>query len=183
MQLLRSGSLLLIKSASDFLILDYIQNVERNHQKINVILHTAFALLALIMLLDFLVPGKVFEGKNIKVFSEHQDYNNAGGNSHQAYFIRTDEHKFWVESDFALLARDQQELTYAVSRIFKEVNWCSLQKADVRYRGSLRITSGLLIPILLLIAVAVIFKLKKDLGIFYFILQVLLLADLVFLLM
>lgn len=157
--------------------------MEQNHQKINVILHTAFYLLALIMLLDFLVPGKVFEGKNIKVFSEHQDYNNAGGNSHQAYFIRTDEHKFWVERDFALLARDQQKLNYSVSRIFEEVNWAYLEEADVRFRGSLRIISGFIVPILFLLAVALAFRLKKDLGIFLFVFQVLLLANLVFLLM
>lgn len=135
------------------------------------------------MLVDFLIPGKVFESQAIKVFSNHQDYNNAGGNSHKAYFIRTDEHKFWVARDFAWLARDHQELTYSISRIFQEANWSYLPGADVKYRGSLRITSGLVIPILLLIALAVIFKLKKDLGIFFFILQVLFLADLVFLLM
>lgn len=157
--------------------------MEQNHQKTNVILHTAFALLALIMLLDFLVPGKVFEGKNIKVFSEHQAYNNAGGNSHQAYFIRTDEHKFWVERDFALLARDQQKLNYSVSRIFEEVNWAYLEEANVRFRGSLRIISGFIVPILFLLAVALAFSLKKDLGIFLFVFQVLLLANLVFLLM
>ena len=157
--------------------------MERDQHKIKVIVNAVFAILSLLMLVDFLIPGKVFESQTVKVFSKHQDYNNAGGNSHQAYFIRTDEHKFWVTRDFALLARDQQELTYSISRIFKEVNWSYLPAAEVKHRGSLRIASGLVIPILLLIAVAVIFKLKKGLGIFFFILQVLFLAVLVFLLM
>lgn len=157
--------------------------MKRDHQKIKVVLYAAFALLALLILVDFLLPGKVLQSENIKVFSEHQAYNNAGGNSHQAYFIRTDEHKFWVENDFAMLARDHQEITYSISRIFKEVNWAYLEKADVCFRGSLRIISGLIVPILFLLAGTLGFKLKKDLGIFLFILQVLLVADLVFLLM
>lgn len=157
--------------------------MERDHQKIKVIIYAAFALLAFLMLVDFLIPGKVLQSDNIKVFSEQQSYNNAGGNSHQAYFIQTDEHKFWVERDFALLARDKQKLNYSVSRIFKEVNWAYLEKMDVRFRGSLRIISGLIVPILFLLIGSLGFILKKDLGIFLFILQVLLLANLVFLLM
>jgi len=157
--------------------------VERDHQKMKIILYTAFALLALLMLVDFFIPGKVLQSDNIKVFSEQQSYNNAGGNSHQAYFIRTDEHKFWVERDFALLARDQQKLIYSVSRIFKEVNWAYLEKIDVRFRGSLRIISGLIVPIFFLLVGTLGLILKKDLGILLFIFQVLLLANLVFLLM
>ncbi len=155
----------------------------QNHQKIKIIIQGAFTVLALMVLLDFLLPGKVFESENIKVFSEHQAYNNAGGNSHQAYFIRTDDHKFWVERDFALLARKHQKLSYSISHVFQEVNWSYLPGDDVKHHGSLRITSGLVIPILMLIAVAVKLKLKRDLGILFFILQVLFLADLVFLLM
>lgn len=50
-------------------------------------------------------------------------YYNSAGNSHRSYKVITKSHKFFVSKDFAKSINTKEKIEYAISPIFKEVNW------------------------------------------------------------
>lgn len=146
------------------------------------LLYATFGLIALVIITDFLFPGRVFIDDITNVQSERQQYYNAAGNSHHSYKVITNTHEFPVEEEFADLDWENKKIEYSVSRIFKEINWYKLADSKNKSYYSLRVASGLMLPLLALISMAVAFSLKNNIDIIVFIFSVLLLADLIFLL-
>ena len=153
-----------------------------DHQhKLRLSLYAIFVLAALVIILDFILPGRVVNDEIIDVKIERQQYFNAARNYHYSYKVITSEHQFSVAEDFAELIQDEEKIEYSVSRIFKEVNWYRLLSSENRAVYSLRILSGLVLPLLTILSILLAYRYKKKMGTLGFVLQVLLVADLIFL--
>lgn len=157
--------------------------MSKTQTKLRFVLNTAFALVALVIIIDFIVPGKIVNDEIINVQAEREQYNNAAGNSHYSYKLVTNENSFSVSEEFARTVEEHEEIEYSVSRIFQEVNWYRLHASENKASNSLRIILGLLLPLLVIASIVVANRFKKNIGIVVFVLQVLLIGDLVFLLM
>lgn len=152
------------------------------HQhKLRLSLYAIFTLAALVILVDFISPGIIINDEIINVQRDRQQYYNAARNYHYSYKVITNEHGFLVTEDFAALELVNEKIEYSVSRIFKEVNWYRLLSSENKSFYSLRIVSGLILPLLTIISIFVAFRYKKEIGTLVFTLQVLLIADLIFL--
>jgi len=152
------------------------------HQhKLRLSLYAAFTLVALVILVDFVSPGSIINDEIIHVQKERQQSYNAARNYHYSYKVITSEHEFLVTEDFAELELVHEQIEYSVSRIFKEVNWYRLLSSESKSFYSLRIASGLVLPLLTIILIFVVFQYKKKIGTLVYILQILLIADLIFL--
>lgn len=149
--------------------------------KLRLSLYSIFTFTALVILGDFVLPGRIINDEIINTQRERQQYYNAARNHHYSYKVITSEHEFLVTEDFAKLELAHKKIEYSVSRIFKEVNWYKLLSSENKSFYSLRIISGLVLPFLTLISIFVAFRYKKEIDILVFILQILLIADLVFL--
>ncbi|WP_420602334.1 hypothetical protein [Flagellimonas sp.] len=152
-----------------------------NQYKLRLVLHATFTLAAMVILVDFVAPGRIINDEIINVQRNRQQYYNAGGNHHYSYKVITSEHGFLVETDFAKLELTDKEIEYSVSPIFKEVNWYRLPTSRKKSFHSLRIASGLVLPLLLIISIVIAYRFKKNIGTLLFILQTLLIADLILL--
>ena len=143
-------------------------------------LYGIFVLVALVIIIDFGLPGKVVNEAIIEVKRERQQYYNAAQNAHYSYKVITDTHQFFVEEDFATSIQAHEEIEYSVSRIFKEINWARILPSGSRAVYSLRILSGLLLPLLAIVSILVAYRFKKNIDTLVFVLQALLIADLIF---
>lgn len=152
-----------------------------NQHKLQLSFYVIFILAALVIIVDFVFPGKVITDEIINVKKEQQQYYNAARNYHYSYKLITSEYQFPVTEEFAELIQDEEKIQFSVSRIFKEVNWYRLLSSDNRDTYSLRIFSGLVLPLLTIISILVDYLYKKNLDILVFVLQVLLIGDLIFL--
>jgi len=145
------------------------------------VLHAVFVLVALVILIDFAVPGRILNDEIVDLQQTRQQYYNAGGNYHYTYKIITNEHKFLVSKEFAQRNLEHEEIEYSVSPVFKEVNWYRLPDVGSKSFHSLRLASGLILPLLVIISIVVTQRYQKNLGTLPFILRTLLLADLILL--
>ena len=155
--------------------------MNKHQHNLRLSLNAAFTLAALVILVDFVSPGRILNDEIINVQRERQQYYNAARNYHYSYKVITSEHEFLVAEDFAELKLVNKKIEYAVSPIFKEVNWYRLLASESKSFYSLRIVSGLVLPMLTIISIFVAFRYKKKIGTLVFILQILLIADLIFL--
>lgn len=146
-------------------------------------LNRAFIMAAVIIIADLILPGSVINDEIINLQSERQQYNNAAGNYHYSYKVVTREHQFSVGEDFAGLIKGHEKIEYSVSRLFKEANWFRLFSSEKKAFYSLRIMTGLVVPLLSIISVIVAYSYKKSIGILVLVLQVLLIADFIFLIL
>ena len=138
-------------------------------------------LLSLIIAIDFTLPGAIVSEQIEAIKKERQQYYNAAQNHHFSYKVITATNNFFVSSDFAQLNGKNTAIKYEVSPLFKEVNW---YKSDTSrtFQYSLRLYSGLLIPIALLLALLISFKTTYNIDILIFIFRILLFGDFIFVL-
>ncbi|MEM6841073.1 MAG: hypothetical protein AAF632_02500 [Bacteroidota bacterium] len=137
--------------------------------------------LALIIVLDFSLPGITYTDKVIDVKKELEQYYNAAGNYHYSYSVITSKHRFFVSEEFARIVQENQEIRYQVSFLFEEVNSYHLTTSSDKNIYSLRLLSGLVIPLIAIITSVLRYKYRNKVGILVFVSQTLLIADLVFL--
>ncbi len=142
-----------------------------------------FSLIAVIIITDFTLPGKVFTKDIIAIKKEKQQYYNAAKNYHFSYELTTNKHQFLVTKDFVKSNWKNNKVDYSVSLVFKEVNWYKPTTSTIKSYYSLRILSGLIFPLLVLTSMAFSYYYKKNIDIFIFVLQALLLADLIYLIL
>lgn len=140
-----------------------------------------FVIAALVIIADLFIPGKILIDEILDIKTERQQYYNAARNYHYSYKIITADHQFWVSEDFAESAQESQEIEYSVSRIFREVNWYRMLTTENRAVYSLRIISGLIIPLMTIISIGIAYRFKKNIGILVFVLQILLMGNLIYL--
>ena len=82
--------------------------------------YAIFVFTALVIIADFIVPGRIVQNEILQVKKERQQHYNASGNAHYAYKVITDERQFWVEEDFAESVQGGEKIEYSVSRVFKK---------------------------------------------------------------
>ncbi|MFK7786926.1 MAG: hypothetical protein AB8B56_17525 [Crocinitomicaceae bacterium] len=145
-------------------------------------LYALFGLIALLILSDFLIPGTIYNQEIHSIQKEHQQYFNAGGNSHVSFKVTTDEHEFSVSEEFADTTEEGTMIEYAVSGIFRETNWYQLHSKRSEIH-SLRIFTGLIIPLIVLVAMGLSYFLKRKMETLVFVLQLLLVLDMIYLIM
>ncbi|GAB1309654.1 hypothetical protein KH5_23370 [Urechidicola sp. KH5] len=149
--------------------------------KATLIAYSIPVLMALIIILDFALPGTKYNEEVTNIERERQNYYNAGGNYHYTYEVVTPTTTFTVEEDFAKQVKGK-EIGYTVSLFFKEVNkHYLLPKGTIRIH-SFRIATGLVYPLFVIFMIFIAYRYKKNWDTLLFVLQVVLLADL-FLLM
>lgn len=156
--------------------------MNKHQHKLRLLVYATFVLAALVIIVDFVLPGRIINDEIINVKRERQQYYNAARNYHYSYKVITNEHQFSVDEDIAELVQNHEKIEYSVSRIFKEVNWYKLLSSENRAFSSLRIISGIVLPLLTIISILVAYRYKRNIGTLVFVLQTLLIADLVFLL-
>ncbi|PHN95829.1 hypothetical protein CSC81_18395, partial [Tenacibaculum discolor] len=86
-----------------------------------------------------------------------------------------------VEEDIAKSA-EGKSMSYTVSLLFQEVNSYSILPSQDRSIYSFRLISGFVLPLLLLLAIGIKFRFKKDLSILLFVLQLLVVGNFIWLL-
>lgn len=158
-----------------------IFKMSKETSKLTLLTYAIPVLIALVIILDFTLPGKMYTEKVVKIKYERQQYYNAGGNYHYSYEVVTPSHQFSVAEAFAKEAKGKL-IKYSVSLIFKEVNRYSAADSSINNVHSFRIASGLIFPLIVILILFLCYKYKKNWGTLLFVLQVILLADL-FLLM
>ncbi|WP_245759831.1 hypothetical protein [Robiginitalea myxolifaciens] len=141
-----------------------------------------FGITALTILVDFVAPGTSYEKEIQEVRKTLQRYYNAGGNYHYSYKVITADHEFLIDEDLVKSAIKGQLVGYTISPIFSQTNWCRLPGSTQKSYHSLRLASGLILPLIFLLVLFISFRFKKRIGTLVFILQILVLADLIFLL-
>ena len=146
-------------------------------------LESVFVLAALMVVVDFAYPGKVMEDRVVRIQRQVQKHNNAARGFHYSHRLLTPHRAFSVPEEVAQRAEAGAPIVYSVSRVFDEVNWCRIPSTDVRSYYSLRWLSAALLPLLTLAAMFFEprYKGAMEMGIVVFVLQVLLLADVLFL--
>ncbi len=154
----------------------------KNQGKLRLWWYGFFILVSLIILADFILPGRVVFEEIIYVKKERQQYYNAARNYHFSYRVFTSTHNFSITEYFAKGINNNQKIEYTVSRIFKEVNHYKLLNSGNREIYSLRILSGLIIPLLVISVLGIAFKYENKMSVLVFVIQVLLIADFTFLL-
>jgi len=144
-----------------------------------------FVLAALTVLMDFAYPGKVLEDQVVSIQRQVQKHNNAARGFHYSHRLVTPHRAFSVSEEVAQRAEAGMPIVYSVSRVFDELNWCRVPSTDARSYYSLRWLSAVLLPLLTLAAMFFEprYKGAVEMGIVVFVFQVLLLADVLFLLL
>ncbi len=156
--------------------------MNKHHHPLRLSLYALFVLTAVLIVIDFFIPGNIIHDDIVQVKKEQQQYYKAANNSHQSYKVITNKHQFSVKEDFVGLKQNQTKIEYSVSKIFNEINWYRLPSSKDRATTSLRIAAGFVIPILVLITMLLSYFYNKNLDTLVFVLQALLIADLVYLL-
>lgn len=148
--------------------------------KIQLVLYGLTIVIALVILIDFTLPGKIFTEDVTNVERNREKYYNAGGNSHISYKVITSKHQFSVSEDFAKSVENKQ-IVYYESLIFKQINRHKLVSSEESTIYSFRIVSGLVLPLMVITTILIAYFYKKELSILIFVLQVLLLGNFIML--
>ncbi|TCI90023.1 hypothetical protein [Tenacibaculum sp. M341] len=135
-------------------------------------------IIALVILFDFLVPGKTYHEEIVGISQQKQQYYNAARNSHNTYKVSTENRNFHVSKQFALKAKKSDQIIYKTSKLFNEVNNYKLTELNYKETYSLRFLTGLIIPIISLIA---LYFFKDRNHTVKYICQLFLIADFIFL--
>ena len=139
------------------------------------------AFISLFVVADFLIPGELYEQEVSAVKREQQQYYNAARNQHYSYLLITPLHKFHASEEFASTVEVNETIVYSISQIFAEMNWYRSASEQRKSIYSLRIVSGLIIPLLTLVVTGIAFRTKKKIGTLVFVVQTIFLADLIYL--
>lgn len=140
------------------------------------------AVLALSMLVDYTLFSQRVEEKISGIHTSQENYYNAGANAHYSYRVQTAHFDFPVSHHFASMAQEGQPILLTVSPIFGEVNLYQLQSTGDAERHSLRIVSGLVVPLLVLLVLFLGLRYKEKLSTLVFVAEVAVLANLLYLL-
>lgn len=156
-------------------------NMHKSQKKTRLYLYATFTLLAFVILVDFVLPGRIINDEIIKVQKNRQQNYNTARNYHYSYKVVTNEHEFLVAADFVALEMENKNIKYTVSPIFKEVNWYRLLSSENKSFYSLRIASGLVLPLVSIILIFIAFRYYKKIDYLILIIRILLIADLILL--
>jgi len=113
-------------------------------------------ILSILILIDFGLPGHRSKDLILEVQRKRQEHYNPSGNFHYSYKIVATKCSFSIGRSIAKKKLVDETMEYSVSPIFKEVNWFRLINWRDRSYYSLRIISGLILPLLSTLAIYLI---------------------------
>lgn len=142
------------------------------------------ALVALVVLIDFAIPGKTFRQEITEVKTKHQQYYNAAGNSHLTYHAQTKRGEIMLSETVAREILPGDTLVFRESMLFHANNGFYAPKVEKASfsRHSMRWFAGLVFPIIILITMLYKWPSTTRLSNFEFVMLMFLLADLGYLL-
>ena len=141
-----------------------------------------FIVISLVILVDYLLPGQDHTATIERIKTEVQNHSSASGESHNSYRLYTQEIDFSISDEFARKAKKGEEIQYELSVLFQEVNAYSLNDTNNSETYSLRQFSGLIFPLFAIAAMILGIRNKGKYGILFFIVQVLVIGNFVFVL-
>ena len=149
---------------------------------LRLLVRAAIALVALALIFDFVLPGQRFTTEVIKVDRKVQKHNNAAKGYHYSYQLSSTQHTFAVSETVAKCTKAGDDIEYSISRLFDEVNWCKPIQMQTRAYYSLRWLAALLLPLSVLVLMFVAPRVKSalDVDVLVFVLQVVLMVEVVF---
>lgn len=153
----------------------------KHHIAFSNIIYSIFIIVSLLIVADFVLPGTSYTSKVIKINKELQQYYNAARNYHFSYKLFTNQHSFYIAKSFAQNLAVDDKISYSVSPIFKEINSCRKVNSDKNNIYSLRIISGLVLPILTILIMISALKYRNRISILTFVFQILLILNLIYL--
>lgn len=136
-----------------------------------------------VIIIDFLFPGEMVNDTVVKVERIRQSHHNASGNSHFSFTLVGEHHKFDITEDFANVIDENDEIRYSVSPLFKEVNRFKKVNATHASYFPLRVISGFVLPLLILLLFAAERIWNWGLKNLQMVLAILLVVDLVYLIL
>jgi len=151
-------------------------NTTNNSRRIsNIVLLVA----ALVVLLDFAIPGKVIAAEVVEIKKSRQNYYNAAQNYHYSYRVITADYEFPVNEEFAN-AQDHTEgvVEFSVSPLFKQVDsykW--VEQSAGPYTYSLRLISALVFPLVVFALVFASYRFNKQWNFVFLVLRILTIAN------
>ncbi len=150
-------------------------------KKIAPILDYICILLAVIILVDFAISKTTVIERITSKQILNQSYNNAGGNSHLSFSIVTENNHFNCSESFFNILEDETLININRSLIFNKVNSYKNTNTNQKETYSLRYTTGLFIPIIVLILLILSLAKPNISDILKFITKVVIVADLAYL--
>ena len=141
----------------------------------------ACLLICLVTLADALIPGKGYESVIEEISQEYQPYFNAGGNGHFAYTVITADHQFSIDANDLFSIEEGEIISYRISRIFQEIQSYT-SEGGIRNRNSLSNFTGLIIPLFGIFVILISLRTPEKYGTLTFVAEVLILANLIFIL-
>lgn len=136
-----------------------------------------------VIIIDFLFPGEMVNDTVVKVERIRQSHHNASGNSHFSFTLVGEHHKFDITEDFANAIDANDEIRYSISPLFKEVNRFKKVKSNHASYFPLRVISGFILPLLILLLFAAERIWNWGLKNLQMVLAILLVVDLVYLIL
>ena len=121
-------------------------------KKLQTIILVLSAVIASIAIIDFSFTGQTITETALSSKAKFERYYNAGGNSHTSHSIHTKSYDFYASKDFQYEVEEHDTLQLKTSLIFNEVNSATIVKSNTKETYSLRLYSGLIIPLLFLVA-------------------------------
>ena len=137
--------------------------------------------LALIILSDFLYSSNTYKDSITEKTTHFESYYNAGGNSHVSKSIKTSQLAFNCSNSFYETSNVGDSLIISTSYLFNKVNAYQNLKTQRSETYSLRILTGLIVPLLVLLIGLISFKIKDKMSILVFVSQIALVANLMYL--
>jgi len=139
--------------------------------------------IALIILVDFIGNTSEVTERIVAKKSQHQSYNNAGGNSHVSFSIVTEHTNFNCSKEFFETLENESLIKVNNSLLFNKVNSVENITTKQKETYSLRYASGLVIPLVVLL-ILILSLVKSNLSdILKFVTKVVIIADLFFILL
>ena len=153
----------------------------KTDRKTELIFMAICALISLVTILDFiLIKGPITENV-ITVSTTVESHNNASKNFHLSFKIRTQNHHFSVSENIANSVEKGDELSLIITPLFNEVNNVEMTLSGDSEIHSLRLISGLILPLLILSILAFGYKYGSQWRNVVFVFEVLAFANFVYL--
>lgn len=134
---------------------------------------------ALVVLLDFAIPGKVMTAEVIEIKKSRQNYYNAAQNYHYSYRVITADYEFPVNEEFTNgIEHSAGVVEFSLSPLFKQVDsykW--VEHSTGPYTYSLRLISALVFPLVVFALVFASYRFNKQWNFVFLVLRILTIAN------
>ncbi len=150
-------------------------------KKIQAIILVFSTIIAIITIIDFSFTGQTITEPALSSKAKLERYHNASGNSHTSHSIHTKNYDFYASEEFQHEIKDNDALQLKTSLVFNEVNSTTIIKSNIKETYSLRIYSGLILPLILLIVIGFRYQFEDRYAIFTYVLILLNVANFIYL--